>query len=149
MPAPKSPLLEKFLDRISFHESGCWEWTGAGHGLGYGMFSLGKRFTAVLAHRWSYEFFVDDIPQGKVIDHLCRNRKCVNPDHLEPVTIGENVMRGETLAAQNAARTHCVRGHPFDEANTYMQQGRRGCRECRRLRLRKAYWKKRGVLLDV
>lgn len=73
------------------------------------------------------------IPEGMVLDHLCRNRACINPDHLEPVTQRENILRGEGVAAKNAQKTHCKHGHQFTKENTYLYQGKRLCRECRRL----------------
>jgi hypothetical protein len=91
------------------------------------------------AHRWAYEAFVGPIPEGLEIDHLCRNRACVNPAHLDPVTHQENMSRGKA-----ARMTHCHKGHPFDEANTRMEAyGSRRCKECnnaasRRYRERKA-----------
>lgn len=100
--------------------SGCWLWTGAVTGSGYGSGSAGGK--AVLAHRWAYELMVGPIPEGLEIDHLCRVTLCVNPAHLEPVTHDENVRR--------AMVTHCPAGHPYDEENTYVRPDR-GSRECR------------------
>ena len=115
---------------------GCWLWTGHVGPHGY------ARFDGVAwAHRWSYEHFVGPIPVGLEIDHLCRNRSCVNPDHLEPVTRRENLLRGDTFASRNAAKTHCIHGHEFTPANTYVAAGGgRYCRTCRaeRERRRKA-----------
>lgn len=109
----------------------CWEWQGTKDVGGYARFQLrGERH---LVHRYAYELLVGPIPDGLHIDHLCRNRICVNPAHLEPVTLVENVMRGETVTARNAAKTHCVNGHPFDAANTrYRPAGGRSCRACAR-----------------
>jgi hypothetical protein len=83
------------------------------------------------AHRYAYELLVGPIASGLVLDHLCRNPGCVNPKHLEPVTDRENTRRGISSAAENAKKTHCYRGHPFDERNTYVNlKGKRACREC-------------------
>lgn len=80
---------------------------------------------------------VGAIPSGLTIDHLCKVRRCVNPAHLEPVTRGENVLRGDTITAANARKTHCPRGHEYDDANTYVcKRGLRSCRTCARERNR-------------
>ena len=85
------------------------------------------------AHRLAYEAAYGDIPDGLVIDHLCRNRRCINPQHLEAVTIGENALRGVGSPAQNARKTHCKRGHEFTQENTIrLPHDRRECRACRR-----------------
>ena len=125
--------FETKFDKVN----GCWEWKGwkAG-GTGYGMFDEiidGKHYKR-RAHRFSYELYVVPIPKGLDIDHLCKNRICVNPDHLEPVTRRENLMRGETnVAAINANKTKCPRGHDYNEENTYRYaNGDRRCRVCGR-----------------
>src|SRR3990167_5623746 len=92
----------------------CWLWKGADT-QGYGHFKTKGKY--LLAHRFAYETIVGLIPAGLTLDHLCRQRACVNPLHLEPVTRGENVLRGIGRSARNARKTHCIRGHPFDEAN--------------------------------
>jgi hypothetical protein len=111
----------------------CWLWTPPSRvrfrGLEYGNFYTPSG--NVLAHRFAYELLVGPIPDDKEIDHLCRNTLCVNPAHLEPVPHRTNVLRGTALAALNAKKTHCVNGHPFDEANTYVTAaGHRRCRRC-------------------
>ncbi len=110
----------------------CWLWIGAKGGNGtYGYFWDGKR--NVYAHRYAYSRYVGPIPPGLTIDHLCRNPLCVRPSHLEAVTLAENIRRGEA-GQNNATKTHCKRGHPYDAENTYSNpSGRRECRTCKRL----------------
>lgn len=120
------PVADRIRESVLVTDAGCWEWQGALQLNGYATMSTGGR--PKRAHRVSYEAFVGPIPEGLQIDHLCRNRCCVNPEHLEPVTPMENTRR--------AMRTHCVNGHEFDSANTWMHKGKRYCRECRRQRVR-------------
>lgn len=111
----------------------CWLWTGATI-TGYGEFRMGDR--PVLAHRLAYQWLVGPVPVGLELDHLCRTPACVNPAHLEAVSHGENVRRGRSVEATKAyhqSRTHCARGHLFDEANTYVMPTGRSCRACRRI----------------
>jgi hypothetical protein len=112
----------------------CWPWLGTHATNGYGRAWIDHRRRAP-AHRIAYELVRDPIPAGLSLDHLCRNRDCVNPAHLEPVTNRENVLRGVGHTAVNAAKTACKRGHPFDEANTYRAKGHRYCRTCMTARL--------------
>lgn len=134
--------VSNFLARTSGLECGCLEWTGPVINTGYGTTRFrGKRW---LAHRASYELFVGPIPAGLVIDHLCGNKLCVNPAHLEAVTQRENVCRaplGGTSAA-NALKTHCPSGHPYDAEHARITARGRVCRVCdneasRRYRRRK------------
>ena len=119
-------------------ENDCWLWTGATKGRSqdaqYGCLFSGKRTRAgnplpVPAHRVSYELHVGPVPDGLHLDHLCRVSRCVNPDHLEPVTLRENLLRG----ADARRRDHCPHGHPYDEENTYVHRGHRYCRTCNRI----------------
>lgn len=111
--------------------TGCWVWTSALVN-GYGVFSVWDgRWRTVSAHRWSYERVKGAISMGLVIDHLCRNPVCVNPDHLEAVTSRVNTLRGVGPSARNAAKTHCPQGHPYEGANLYVSRGGRVCLACR------------------
>jgi hypothetical protein len=126
----------------------CWLWTAYTDPLGYGRFAVrpdGKRRT-LLAHRFAYEQVVGPIPRGLTIDHLCRNPSCVNPKHLEPVPIAENLRRGEGVCAQNSRKTHCKHGHEFTPENTYVRAERNGreCREC--LRKASREWHRRRAV---
>ena len=126
--------------RISIPDpvTGCMYWRGYKHG-GYGLATLtcnGKQET-VYVHRLLYEHFVCPVPGNLQLDHLCRNRDCVNPTHLEVVTARENILRGVSPSAMAAQRTHCPKGHPYSGDNLYQYPtGRqhRLCRECQRLR---------------
>lgn len=131
-PHLKGPTSEDLFWRNVAVTPSCWLWTGYIADTGYGQFASGH---TRLAHRISYQLVVGPIPEGLQIDHLCRVRHCVNPLHLEPVTQRENLLRGETITARNAAKTHCPRGHAYTAENTYVRpRGSRECRTCNRLR---------------
>lgn len=111
------------------HESDCWTWLGVPNASGYGTLKVGRR--TFVASRFGYEMLVGPIPPGLHLDHLCRNRICVNPNHLEPVTSRENTLRGETLAAKQVAQTHCIHGHELSGDNLRVdRRGKRVCRTC-------------------
>lgn len=118
----------------------CWHWRGSVNNHGYGLFSIGRRYSNYYAHRVAYSLVRGQIPHGLTIDHLCRNRLCVNPDHLEPVTNAQNVLRGVGWTARNARVTHCPQGHPYSGSNLHirycLENGSRRpvrrCKACRR-----------------
>ena len=109
--------MDNFWDRVD-KSTDCWHWTGSKTSKGYGQFKLNGKNR--LVHRVSYETLKGTIPDGLVVDHLCRNRGCVNPSHMDIVTSGENVLRGVGPTAQFARATHCIHGHPFDKNNTFI-----------------------------
>ena len=123
--------------KVSPSDDGCWTWTGT-LAEGYGVIAVGKK--GKRAHRLVYEMVRGDIPDGLVLDHLCRNPRCVNPAHLDPVTGGENVRRGNSFSSANRAKMHCAAGHPLSGTNLLSTpQGRRVCRECNRAHCRAWY----------
>jgi DNA-directed RNA polymerase subunit RPC12/RpoP len=138
------PAEERFFDKIKFadrwYDNGivrtrCLEWAGS-LTKGYGEFTITRKKSK--AHRWLYERWVGPIPEDLELDHLCRNRACVNPSHLESVTRTMNILRGESPPARNARSTHCVQGHEFTPENTRINRrdGGRECRACGREKAR-------------
>ena len=119
---------QRFFDKVAPEpNSGCWLWCGTGTMGGYGQFWDGGKL--VLAHRWAYTYFTQEVPEGLDLDHLCRVRCCVNPAHLEPVTRKENCRRAPTSPLN---RDHCINGHPYNEKNLRIAvAGDRRCRECK------------------
>jgi hypothetical protein len=140
-------LPPRFWSKVEVDgETGCWLWTASKKRDGYGRFHFGGKNR--LAHRVAYEALVGEIPKGLVTDHLCRVRQCVNPEHLEPVTDRENVLRGDTIIARQVAQTHCVHGHALAGDNVRLHRSRgRVCRACERRR--EAERKERGRLREL
>lgn len=141
--------MKRFWSKVDReHPSGCWLWLASKRGDGYGQFWLDGKMPA--AHRVAYELTRGPILVGMQLDHLCRVRACVNPDHLEVVTQQENIRRGQG-GKWHRAKTHCPQGHPYDEVNTRWTRNKRGgwirnCRECNRacVRRRRARLKARN-----
>lgn len=128
---PIGDSMTRFRNRYRVADNGCWEWLGCGNSDGYGRMRADG--AEVYAHRFSFENLVGPIPPGLHIDHLCRNRLCVNPAHLEAVPQGVNTLRGMGPPALNARKTQCFQGHALTEDNIYRTAGsnRRHCRQCK------------------
>lgn len=144
MSPDKQALLNRIADKYFVGDGGCWEWTAQKCWGGYARI---RAYGAMrVAHRVLYELLVGPVPTGLDLDHLCRNRGCVNPEHLEPVTRKENVNRGivaQVNGDRNRALTRCKRGHEFTLENTYVSKTRKGnpgrvCRACHAFLARRA-----------
>lgn len=122
------PAVQRIWAQVTQDESGCWTFTGGLTLAGYGQIRADDRGQGT--HRFMYEAVLGPVPAGLDLDHLCRNRACCNPAHLEPVTTRVNILRGVGVSARNAAKTHCIRGHEFTEANTMREKDGRRCRIC-------------------
>ena len=137
-------LASRIGAKIALQEgSDCWMWKGAPRGDGYGAMRVRGQEWGI--HRLVYTVMVGPIPDGLTIDHLCRRPLCVNPKHLEPVTKRENTLRGFGITAQEARRTQCPQGHPYDAKNTRTHRGKRYCRICQRVRGHERYWRMKGT----
>ena len=127
-------IIERFENMyMPEPNSGCWIWLGyIWQDTGYACFAITHSQTKQ-AHIVAYRLYRGEIPEGMQLDHLCRTRWCSNPWHLEPVPCKENLLRGNTRNARNAAVTHCPAGHPYEGTNLYIRKsnGQRGCRACR------------------
>lgn len=130
-----SRLPDNFISKVKHSPTGCWEWVGGRTRGGYGTYKLPNYGGSWLAHRYAYEALIGPIPAGLQIDHLCCNKACVNPAHLEPVTGKENVRRGLLEPSpHHKFKTHCPRGHEYSVENTQIRRGRRHCSSCQRTR---------------
>jgi hypothetical protein len=129
LPKAAGDLPARFWNKVESRDDGCWRWTGSVSDGGYGYFWLDGRNQR--AHRVAYIFLRGQVPDGLVLDHLCRVRNCVNPMHLEPVSTKENINRGVSPSALNRGIERCKHGHLFDESNTIVRSDRGDQRECR------------------
>ena len=140
-------VLDRLTSRIEVTDTGCWRYTGPVHYPGYGRLGWstgGRGRTSRSVHRIMYEYQNGPIKDGLVLDHLCHDpkvckpereedclhRRCCNPDHLEAVTMRENILRGACPSASAARVSQCPQGHDYDELNTYMYRGARYCKTC-------------------
>jgi hypothetical protein len=128
-------LVARWRSKTDTAGEGCWPWQGSTFkSSGYGQIHVRLRagkWSSTVAHRVAYEIYRGPIPDGSVLDHLCRNRSCVNPAHLEAVDDRTNILRGTGFAARHARKTHCPASHPYSPENTYLDsRGLRHCRAC-------------------
>lgn len=145
----KIKTLIRFLNNVDDQTSNCWLWKASKYKNGYGQFFANGK--PIKAHRFSYQFFKGFIQNGLQLDHLCRIRHCVNPDHLEIVTQQENIKRGMAGKLNNylKKKTHCKNGHLLSGSNLlpyYLKHGKRACRVCVNIRNRKRYVKSTNII---
>lgn len=133
--ADPKDIDNRFWNKCEIMQNGCWEWQGFTNRGGYGQFGS-EDGTVMLTHRWAYRRFVGDLVEGLTIDHLCRNKKCCNPEHLEQVSLQENIRRTTGFHFshyEKGNRTHCSKGHELTEGNRYKRKGRvnsYACKKC-------------------
>jgi HNH endonuclease len=161
-PLIQNVINKKHISRFNLKyektDSGCWNWIGYVNDNGYGIFSINNK--QYRAHRVSYEIYTSSVPLSLDLDHLCRNRRCVNPNHLEPVTRKVNLMRSETAclsggmstARKKMSNNFCNRGHQYTKENTRIRvdhKGRRSrvCRTCRNKRANDRYYKMKNNIV--
>ena len=143
------PAIERFhekIERIPF--STCWWWTGSADKRGYGHF-FPMRGQCEMAHRVAFMLYKGPIGDGLQVHHVCENKSCVNPEHLEAVTPRVNLLASNTVNKRNAAKTQCPRGHPLSGENLVLEVRRSGlirtCRECKRVQLRESRARRKGI----
>jgi hypothetical protein len=144
--APRPPLETRLWEKVDKGgEGGCWLWVGGITKYGYG--NIWADGGTRSAHRVAYELAIGPIPDGHQIDHLCKVRHCVNPDHLEAVTPVVNNARSNSPSAGNKDKTHCKHGHEFTAENTYIhpQRGTRQCRACQRINEKRSLLRRREL----
>ncbi len=146
---PASERL-RFLSKFNKLGNGCWIWNGSFNNQEYSCFHIKRNGTwvKILAHRYSYELIRGPVPPGMELDHLCRDTRCINPDHLEAVTHQKNTERGEAgTYKRTTSKTYCIHGHQYSEENTYINKhGFRSCKACRKLAYARYILKKRGEI---
>ncbi len=131
-------MIKRFSSKINKTDN-CWIWIASKDSRGYGKFWIKDKY--FYAHRFSYQIFKGQIHEDLVLDHLCHNKSCVNPNHLEEVTIGENVLRGNSISGINSRKTHCKNDHEFTLESTYfrLNNGNRMCKICEKVRVKQYY----------
>jgi len=135
---PPVPIIQRFLNKIKIVDSGCWEWQGWVNRNGYCHITLKRK--GILAHRFIFMYYYNNIDSKMTIHHKCYNRKCVNPIHLEQMSYRENILHGNTMASINAQKTHCPQGHEYTSDNTYINsRNSRVCKICERRRVKNNY----------
>lgn len=147
----ENKLREEVIAKAQALQDSCWLWAELLTDIGYGRFwrKMDDGWKLFLAHRVMYEEHKGSIPEGYQIDHLCRVRHCINPDHLEAITRKANILRGVSPPALNLKKTHCPSGHEYTEDNILMTKKGRQCRECGRARARYYKAKGRKLLLEL
>ena len=147
MARPRVDAFERICKQVEWDKYGCLMWTGSyriSHMSLYGRIGIGKDL--VLVHRIVYEYTRGEIPKGLTIDHLCDNTLCISPYHLDVKTLRDNLLRGNSVSAINARKTHCPKGHEFTLQNTMISSGRRRCRTCNRQHRLNTYYRSIGYV---